>query len=167
MFSENDPYVGIDLDGCLINGQLVPAAQLIVDYCNSYTEISPSGTGLHIFVKGTLPAGFPNKITMVEQGFKAFEIYDRQRYFTVTGNVIGELKPIRQVDLTSLPVKLPSTSKGSPVKIGEQDLLPLIEQIKKGNEGSAFTTLHEHGDLSAYSGDQSRADLAYIGIVSK
>lgn len=167
MFSENDPYVGIDLDGCIIDGQLVPEAQQIVDFCNSYTEISPSGTGLHIFVIGKLPPGLPHKIAMESQGYKAFEIYNRQRYFTVTGDVFGEPKPIREVDITKLPVKLPSTPNARSVQIGEQDLLPLIQLIKKGNDGPAFIALHEHGDLSAYEGDQSRADLAYIGIVSK
>tara|TARA_R100001143_G_scaffold63387_1_gene70096 strand:- start:31925 stop:32428 length:504 start_codon:yes stop_codon:yes gene_type:complete len=167
MFSENDPYVGIDLDGCIIKGQLVPQAQQIVNYCNSYTEVSPSGTGLHIFVKGNLPPEIPHKIAMDNQGYKVFEIYDRKRYFTVTGDVYGEPKPIREVDIAKLPVELPSTPNGSTVPIGEQDLVPLIQLIKNGNDGSAFLALHDHGDLGAYSGDQSRADLAYIGIVSK
>ena len=167
MFSESDPYVGIDLDGCIVDGKLITTAQQIVDFCNSYTEISPSGNGLHIFVKGSLPEGMPNKVAMDAQGYKAIEIYARLRYFTVTGKVYGEPKSIRQVDIAKLPVELPSADKGARVELGQQDLQPLIQLIKKGNDGPAFTALHEHGDLSSYSGDQSRADLAYIGIVSK
>ncbi len=46
----------IDLDNCLDStGQLIPEAQEIVQGTSSYTEISPSGKGLHIFLLGSLP----------------------------------------------------------------------------------------------------------------
>ena len=50
----------------------------IISLLDSYTEISPSGTGLHVIVKSRLP--FTGK-----KG-KVFEIYREGRYFTVTGN---------------------------------------------------------------------------------
>src|SRR5277367_6851178 len=40
---------GIDLDGCLVDGGLLPWAQEIVEEVASYTEVSPSGTGVKIF----------------------------------------------------------------------------------------------------------------------
>jgi primase-polymerase (primpol)-like protein len=54
VFSSDDPYVGIDLDGCRNpqTGYIEPWALEIVRRLNSYTEISRSGTGLHIIAKG-------------------------------------------------------------------------------------------------------------------
>ena len=77
VFSEEDPFVGIDLDEC-IKGNLIPDAKAIVNKINSYTEISPSGKGLHIIVKGKLPEGGHRNGNI--------EIYDNGRFFTVTGN---------------------------------------------------------------------------------
>ena len=46
-----EPYVMIDIDHCIENGKLSPMAQEIVELMDSYTEYSPSGTGIHIIVK--------------------------------------------------------------------------------------------------------------------
>lgn len=52
-----DGLVGVDLDGCRDpeTGAIAPWAQSIIDALNSYTEISPSGTGVHILLRGSLP----------------------------------------------------------------------------------------------------------------
>jgi putative DNA primase/helicase len=59
VFSASDPYIGIDLDNCRNpeTGEIAPKALKIVKLLNSFTEISPSGCGLHIFVRGKLPLG--------------------------------------------------------------------------------------------------------------
>ena len=59
VFSKDDPYAGIDLDKCRDSktGNIEEWARQIIGYFNSYTEISPSGTGVHIFIKGRVPAG--------------------------------------------------------------------------------------------------------------
>jgi primase-polymerase (primpol)-like protein len=51
-FVLGDGVVGIDLDDCRdpVTGEITPEAQEIVRRLHSYTEVSPSGTGLHIFV---------------------------------------------------------------------------------------------------------------------
>jgi putative DNA primase/helicase len=74
---------GVDLDGCRDkeSGVIAPWAQRWIDSLNSYTEISPSETGVKIFVRGTLPE-------MVKESFGShigIEIYSKQPYFTVTG----------------------------------------------------------------------------------
>ncbi|WP_145279555.1 hypothetical protein [Tautonia plasticadhaerens] len=80
-FAESDPFAGIDLDDCrdATTGGLEPWAQSIVDEINSYTEVSPSGTGVKLFVRGGLP-GVKGK----RKG--NIEVYCRDRYFTVTGH---------------------------------------------------------------------------------
>lgn len=81
---------GVDLDHVIDEaGTLTPQAQEIVGKLGSYTEVSPSGTGLHIFV---LAPGAD--ITRHRKKDYFLEIYSTGRYFTVTGNVMGGLKPI-------------------------------------------------------------------------
>ena len=51
-------------------------------FCDTYAEISPSGQGIKIWAKGRLPSGG----TAFYIGDGRVEIYDRARYFTVTGD---------------------------------------------------------------------------------
>lgn len=73
---------GVDLDHVISNGEITPEAKAIVEGLASYTEVSPSGSGLHIFVI----AGAANITRHRKQG-GFVEIYSEARYFTVTGNV--------------------------------------------------------------------------------
>ncbi len=79
MFTKDDPFVGIDLDHCrdAATGEVQPWALEIVERMDSFTELSPSGEGLHILVRGELPGDGMNT--------KEIEMYDCKRYFTVTG----------------------------------------------------------------------------------
>jgi putative DNA primase/helicase len=54
-FSPTDPFTGIDLDNCIINGELTDRARKVIKRFKSYTERSQSGTGCHIIVKAKLP----------------------------------------------------------------------------------------------------------------
>ena len=56
VFSKADDYVGIDLDH-IDSPELSAWAAAIVQQLNSYLEKSPSGTGYHVIVRGTLPKG--------------------------------------------------------------------------------------------------------------
>lgn len=78
VFSEDDGITGIDLDNCIDGkGVLEPWAQQIVSDLRSYTEVSPSGRGLHILSRGQLPGNGRN--------FGQVEMYDQGRYFCTTG----------------------------------------------------------------------------------
>ena len=70
--------VGIDLDGVVHNGEIQPWAAAIVKKFDTYAEISPSGRGVHIFLKGALL--WAGKRT------SNVEIYAHGRYLTVTGH---------------------------------------------------------------------------------
>src|SRR6266567_4909839 len=56
VFSADDPYLGIDLDACRnpATGALTPWANQIVQRIDSYTEISPSGTGVKVIARARL-----------------------------------------------------------------------------------------------------------------
>ena len=81
VFTEAGGVVGVDIDHCRDeNGEFNETAKSILTKYPSYTEISPSGTGLHIFYRGAMP-GKGNKNSQ-----SAVEMYAAARYFTMTGN---------------------------------------------------------------------------------
>ncbi len=80
VFSSGDPFAGIDLDKCRNpdTGELEEWAEKIVRKLGGYAEASPSGTGVHIIVRGKAPNKKRGKI----------EMYSSERYFTMTGEVL-------------------------------------------------------------------------------
>ncbi|MGV8058586.1 MAG: hypothetical protein AB2L12_11260 [Smithellaceae bacterium] len=82
VFTKGDPYCGIDLDNCRSpkTGKLKKFARDIVRSLRDYTEVSPSGKGVKIITKGKLP----------DKGINTphIEMYDNNRYFTITGRVL-------------------------------------------------------------------------------
>jgi putative DNA primase/helicase len=89
-FNGSEPFTAFDLDNCLKDGKLEPWARSIVDSCDSYTEISPSGNGLRIFVSGKIPGIEPKR------KFGDLEIFSAKGYVTVTGNVFEKRKELRE-----------------------------------------------------------------------
>jgi putative DNA primase/helicase len=86
VFTAEAGIVGIDLDECMTEaGELVPEVTPIIEsFRGTYMEISPSCRGIHIFAMGKKPVGVGCK-KMNMFGCKCIEVYDRERYFTVTG----------------------------------------------------------------------------------
>jgi putative DNA primase/helicase len=80
VFSSGDCYTGIDLDTCVAeDGEIAPWALEIVRYFHRYTELSATGTGIHIIVKGLkVPNRRRDKV----------EVYSSKRFFTVTGHLL-------------------------------------------------------------------------------
>ncbi|MXR40784.1 hypothetical protein GRX01_05440 [Halobaculum sp. WSA2] len=80
VFTDDDPLVGVDLDDCRDpdTGARFESADDIVERLDSFTEVSPSGIGLHVIVAGDLPAGRNRRGDV--------ELYDSARFFTVAGH---------------------------------------------------------------------------------
>jgi putative DNA primase/helicase len=91
----DEQIVGFDLDGCRDpkTGDITSWAEAIVNQLDSYTEFTPSGFGLRVWVKGKLPgkdrvfnlatnAGFGKKVKI--------EVFDKARYFAVTSQSFFE-----------------------------------------------------------------------------
>jgi putative DNA primase/helicase len=53
----SDPYCGIDLDGCIVDGEFKPWATEILEQFRgvSYGEISPSGSGVKLLTNAKKP----------------------------------------------------------------------------------------------------------------
>jgi len=92
---DGNGIVGIDLDHCLTNNKISDIFKHIPETLNSYTEISPSGTGLHIFIRCS---EYPYTAGKHKNNV---EIYSSGRYFTVTGNVWLD-KPIATVPVETV-----------------------------------------------------------------
>ena len=159
--------MGVDFDHCIDDqtGEIDPWAASWVERFGSYTEISPSGTGLHILCKGNLPG----KAVKLPQA----EMYDRERYFTVTGRIFGDYKAIlpAQEAVNALYAELTAKKEKAPpappqgqrtaVNMGDNELL---DKIKRSRHGGKFSALWA-GDFSGY-GSQSEADLALCNILA-
>jgi putative DNA primase/helicase len=170
VFTAEDPYCGIDLDGCrdLETEEIAPWAGHIVEQMQSYTEVSPSGRGLHLLVKAALPDHAGRK-----RG--PLEVYDAQRYFTVTGEHLAgtpaELEE-RQAELLALYATLAPVEEAEalpraacPVSALSYSDEEVLRRALAAPNGAKFQALWS-GDLRAYTdllagqGDQSRADFA-------
>jgi putative DNA primase/helicase len=83
VFCSADPFVGIDLDDCRDpeSGEISAWAQKIIDRVQEgYVEISPSGSGIHIIIRGSVRDGGMRKGKV--------EMYARGRFFTITGGAL-------------------------------------------------------------------------------
>ncbi len=174
VFSENDEYCGIDFDHCRdpATGILTPRVQALIKQLDSYTEVSPSGSGLHSIVKARLVSG---------RKTSAMELYERSRYFTVTGRHV-EGSPctvnLRQAEVDDLLSTLTPTlvNKSSADHTAAQPVASntpsrpdeeIIAIILASEDKDRFTSLFS-GGLQDFPGkSHSELDLALIGILTR
>lgn len=94
-FAEGDNLVGIDLDKCLeyVDGHCVLsdwASEITLQFMDTWTELTPSGRGLHMWCHGISRSTFKK-----EPGIEVYD-YTSPRYFTVTGQAFNR-HPIRNM----------------------------------------------------------------------
>lgn len=91
VFTEDDPFTGIDFDDCLSpDGTIAEWAEpWIGKFPGAYMEISPSGRGVKLWIRGKLPGSGGSR--KIGDGRTGIEVYDRGRYFCLTGRLFGEL----------------------------------------------------------------------------
>ena len=134
LLTEQDPFTAIDLDDVAYTNRSIDHwAKQAVQYFNSYTEYSPSMTGLHILTKATVP----------NNGMKkgGIELYSNKRYITLTLNhVPGTPTAIAdgQMAVDAVYTHLHPASnttvsqRPSPVSIGEGQSASYIQAIERG-----------------------------------
>lgn len=91
VLTEMDGIVGIDLDNCRDpdTGEIEGWAVDIIKAFNTYTEVSPSGTGIRMFIKGMIPKAY---LSGAGSGRKKdnVEAYHSLRFLTVTGDHVAD-----------------------------------------------------------------------------
>jgi putative DNA primase/helicase len=176
-FSPRDEFAGIDLDHCIDEeGEIEPWAERIVHGLQSYTERSPSGRGLHIFVRGKLPPGARRSKMggFGTDGTGAVEMYDHGRYFTVTGNRWEEAPTqieSRGEELAAFYREIfpPEQNGAHTVGVAHPVDLPdeaILEKARRSWSGERFRALYDGGEVTFHNGDQSRADLALCSYLA-
>lgn len=121
VFCENDPYVGIDIDDCLgPDGEFVWGKD-IVESLATYAEVSPSGRGVKLILRGTKPEWANCRADgFGPDGLGKVEVYDHARCFCITGQRLPD-SPVgvldRQTELDALCAKLwPHEAEQTPVE---------------------------------------------------
>ena len=168
------PYLGIDIDD--IDDDLHRFKQgdkldNIVSEFNeafkSYTEVSPSGNGLHIIVKGKIPGNRRRKGNI--------EMYDSGRFFTMTGKTIGKYKDVtevsKQVFKTIYDKYLPDNTVQYPTthnyqqNIHNLSEIDVINEIYNSKQAKLFDDLMK-GNYEPYYTSHSEADMALANILA-
>ena len=139
------PYVGVDVDHCVKDGVIAPYALEILKSLNSYSEYSPSGTGIHILCKGEIERAC--KISKI-----GLEIYTKGRFFTVTGNRLMDYPTVINECTGTLKTIFSRFVDKGPV----DNILTLIN---KSQGAEKFRYLYSGQWQSDYP-SQSEADLA-------
>lgn len=152
-------YSAVDIDHCVSDGRLSDLAREICDYMNSYTELSPSKTGLRIIIKGDI--SYDKSKYYLKNPNNGVELYVSgmtNRFMTITGNTLMDL-PVRQMtgeDLTNFLEKHMRRRNG---KVTDDQV------IEKASRNDKFRALF-NGEISAYQNDHSSADLALCNFLA-
>lgn len=177
-FFFKEPYIGIDMDhyeseiaDWFTKRQTENPVAEIVDFAKSYTEVSVSGTGIHVIAKGKLPGERHRK----SQGDgKVIEMYSKDRFFAITGKQLGPYKEVADIDTEAFR---PIYEKylGKPVYVdtntytntGKNKLVDsdVIKLALESNNGGKFKKLLEGNWQEDYS-SQSEADIAFANMLA-
>lgn len=172
MFSGSG-YFGVDLDDCFpeTEGYLRGEKNFVSDFVDglkSYTELSQSCHGLHIICKGKLPEGARRK--------GRFEMYDKGRYFIMTGNPIDpdnvlpvkdcteSIKLLHEKYLSSEKPKRTYQALNLPCNPINMAVSEILEKAFASKSGEKFRKLY-NGDFSDYP-SQSEADMAFCNMLA-
>ena len=176
VFSSSDPYCGIDLDNCIDSQHKLKAwAVPIVEKLKpvTYAEVSPSGYGIKFWTRAALRHDVKHKVYINESTDEAIEIYDKGRYFTVTGVGTGAIGDGQAVIDSIVDEHLSSSAHPSeqahplPRSVPTSGTLNANEVIAKIQESKQSTKFDElmQGKITRY-GSHSEADLALCGVIA-
>lgn len=178
IFTPAQTLLGIDIDHVLdkTTGTLTPTHAKIVNHllleADTYTEISPSGEGLHLYLALSSP------LSLVANRHAPFEAYTSGRFFTYTENSyystpkeIRTITPARAVELLTL-IGYPWGKKTATADTGTSTLLdkPLttvftdpevLEHMFSSKNGDKIEALYK-GDTTPQQKDTSRSDAALL-----
>lgn len=165
----NSPYFGVDIDKVEpeIQEFLDGGSGIVTEFIHalqSYAELSPSGKGIHIICRGSLPKGGRRRGNV--------EMYDSGRFFTVTGNQTGgysgvsdcteAIKPLHEKYLGGArtePAQRIMQTAPLPSSVSE-----VLAAASRAKNGSRFQALYA-GNFSEYN-SQSEADMAFCNMLA-
>lgn len=167
----NDKLLGIDLDHCIVDGKVSEEVATFISLAETYTEVSPSYKGLHLYLALTEPLKLERN--KAPRGIGAdYEVYTSGRWFTVSGNLWKEshelrtVKPKEAIELIALlgypwnekteTKKESGAISNNTIPLSDEELLKRMFASKNGDK----IKILYNGDTSKYGDDPSSADLA-------
>ena len=175
VFTANDPLCGVDLDDCLDeHRKLKPWAVPIIERLKhvSYGEVSPSGGGIKFWARAKLP-DWMNTGTNVNISDGKIEVYDKKRYFTVTGAGKGEIRQGQaEIDWLLQEYIEPKRKRQQKPSISRKPIAQnnlktadeVIQHIQQSKQCHKFDALLR-GDITGY-GSHSEADIALCSVIA-
>lgn len=161
VFTKSDPFAGIDLDETHDDAEAYARQIKIFKEFSSYSELSPSGRGLHIIIKANLPGKGRRRASI--------ELYDNERYFTMTGDVHHNAPIENRQELAELLYTqmggAPETYRYGDDQAEKQTDENIIAIASKASNGDKFQALFA-GDWNGLYPSQSEADFALVDIVA-
>ena len=172
IFTPECTLLGIDLDHVIDEvGTLHPRFDALIEKADTYTEFSPSRTGLHLYLAIDEPVRKLQKNKKKYGDGTEIELYVKGRFFTTTHDSWGEIRPVRTVTKAELREILATTGypweaeekKGEGVAPAPNtmDADETVRKMLASKNGAAIERLWS-GDTSAHMGDESRADMALL-----
>lgn len=165
--------VGIDLDKCFDeNNEIKPWAKRVLDKFDSYTELSPSGKGLHILALTDDSITGMNRRVAVDKRVdkdqeEGIEAYTQGRFFTFTGNVWERRSDIKKIE--GLAEWRAAFDKPKTVVRGSNvlpDDIVILDKMRRSRNGQKFQTLYDRGDWESLGfPSQSEADFSMAGFL--
>lgn len=167
VFPQDKTLLGIDIDHCLEGNEVVHEEKdkiiKFIKEAETYTEISPSGKGLHIYFM------LLDSLELIANKKGCFEAYTSGRYFTVTNNPYNEELPVRRISpdeairLLSI-IGYPWGKQKKEIILLDNSISSLSDdevliKIFNSKNGNKIQSLYE-GNLFEYGDDESSADLA-------
>lgn len=166
-FMLGNGFFGVDLDHALDNQEGKALCREFADALHSYTEISQSGTGIHIICKGALPVGGRKRGNV--------EMYDANRFFALTGRVVkgyeslaertNEIKPLWERYLNPKDKYVFHRAENAPagVQLGDNEV---VSRALASKSGALFSSLY-YGQWEGLGyPSQSNADMAFCSLLA-
>lgn len=171
VFTPEKKLLGIDIDHCIEDGKITHEKRdeilKFLKAVNSYTELSPSRSGVHAFLI------IEDGLDLIAHKKAPYELYTSGRFFTVTNERFGKERPLRSVsaaealkilEIIGYPWQA-TTNSPAPVKSTttqvSMDDKEVISRMLAGKNGLKMRMLYE-GDTSEHGDDASRADIALL-----
>lgn len=155
-----DGLAGMDLDDVVNGGTVSPLMELFLNHLGSYTEFSPSGTGLHSFF--LCDREHENRKT------HAAELYFRGHFLSVTGNVFQGRDRLRTADigaeriLTALRPRMPLLPRVPLKEIPESDS-ELLEKMFASRVGAKIRRLWDGETVHKTPSESDMSLMSYLG----
>ena len=150
-FTESDPFVGLDFDDVKEGSNFTEEVLDLVERLDSYTEVSSSGTGLHIIAEGKHLDDRKTRGDLSELGH--LEVYDESRYFVLTADTFNGLETVesrptvvRVVQEEHLPRATSDGSTGIQKPLSDQEYANESPDVTPKQVRQTIETYVEYGN---------------------